>query len=1053
MRMEKKYFSAHKKSVVDMPNLVKTQLDSFNWLITDGLKELFEEFSPINDYAGKEFILEFLNFSVGKPKHDEYHCKMNNLTYNAPIKVVAKLTTKETGQEKEQEIFLADTPYMTNRGTFIINGVERVVVPQLARSFGVYMTANDSKGKRYFGAKVVPSRGVWIEFETDSDGVIYVRIDRQRKIPVTVLLRIFGAESTREIEDAFSKVDTGEICYIKNTLEKDSAKTTEEAYIELYARLRPGEPPNYESAKSYLDMLFDPTRYDLSRVGRYRINHRLGLPVDDIKSAPRVITLSDIVAIVSKVIELNNTPNAKADDIDHLGIRRVRGVGELILHRLRVGMARMRKNTQDRMSTIDPDLVAPAQLINNRPFMAILKEFFATNQMSQFMSQKNTLDELEHLRRLSALGPGGLTRERAGFEVRDVHSSHYGRICPIETPEGPNVGLVIHLAAYARLNEYGILETPYRKVVKGKITNEIVYLNALDESNYNIAHAGINYDTKTGEILDDEVEARVKSSPGLIAKKEVDFIDLSTNQAFSVATSLIPFLEHNDATRALMGSNMQKQSVPCLLPQAPLVSTGMEERAARDSGRLLICENDGVVESVDASHITVKEKGGKKTVYKLLNFMRSNAFTAIHQRPSVNVDDKVKKGDVLADNFCSEEGQLALGQNVFVAFLSWGGANFEDAIILSENLVKRNFFSSVHIEEFSVNVRDTKLGPEVNTYDIPNVGEEKLKNLDEEGIVRIGAEVRYGDILVGKISPKGEADLTPEERLLRSIFGEKARDVKDTSLRMEHGKRGRVVGVKVFSRERGDKLEPGIIKKIFVEVAQVRTISVGDKMAGRHGNKGVISRILPVEDMPHLKDGTPVDIILNPMGVASRMNLGQILETHLGWAADKLGYRAMTPVLSGVTEDEIKEELKKAGLPESGKVDLYDGRNGEKFDQQVTVGKIYMMKLDHMVEDKIHMRSIGPYSLITQQPLGGKAQGGGQRFGEMEVWALEGFGAAHTLQEVLTIKSDDILGRAAAYNAIIKGEKFKSPNLPASFNVLLNELKGLALDIELKDKF
>ncbi len=1053
MRMEKKYFSAHKKPIVDMPNLVKTQLDSFNWLITDGLRELFDEFSPINDYTGKEFVLEFLDFSVGKPKHDEYYCKMNNLTYSAPIKVVAKLTTKETGQEKEQEIFLADTPYMTSRGTFIINGVERVVVPQLARSFGVYMTANDIKGKRYFGSKVVPSRGVWIEVETDPDGVIYARIDRQRKIPVTALLRIFGAESPREIEEAFSKVDNGEICYIKNTLEKDPAKTTEDAYIELYARLRPGEPPNYESAKSYLDMLFDPTRYDLSRVGRYRINHRLGLPLDDIKSAPRVITLSDLVAIVSKVIELNNTPNAKPDDIDHLGIRRVRGVGELILQRLRVGMARMRKNTQDRMSTIDPDLVAPAQLINNRPFMAVLKEFFATNQMSQFMSQKNTLDELEHLRRLSALGPGGLTRERAGFEVRDVHSSHYGRICPIETPEGPNVGLVIHLAAYARLNEYGILETPYRKVVNGKITNEIVYLNALDESNYNIAHAGINYDSKTGEILDDEVEARVKSSPGLIDKKEVDFIDLSTNQAFSVATSLIPFLEHDDATRALMGSNMQKQSVPCIVPQAPLVSTGMEERAARDSGRLLICENDGVVESVDASQITVREKGGKKRVYKLLNFMRSNAFTAIHQRPSVGLNDRVKKGDVLADNFCSENGQLALGQNVFVAFLSWGGANFEDAIIISEDLVKKDFFSSVHIEEFSVNVRDTKLGPEINTYDIPNVGEEKLKNLDEDGIVRIGAEVRYGDILVGKISPKGEADLTPEERLLRSIFGEKARDVKDTSLRMEHGKRGRVVGVKVFSRERGDKLEPGIIKKIFVEVAQIRTISVGDKMAGRHGNKGVISRILPVEDMPHLKDGTPVDIILNPMGVASRMNIGQILETHLGWAADKLGYQAVTPVLSGATEDEIREELKKAGLPESGKVDLYDGRSGEKFEQKVTVGKIYMMKLDHMVEDKIHMRSIGPYSLITQQPLGGKAQGGGQRFGEMEVWALEGFGAAHTLQEVLTIKSDDILGRAAAYNAIIKGEKFKSPNLPASFNVLLSELKGLALDIELKDKF
>ncbi len=960
------------------------------------------------------------------------------------------LTNKELDQVKEQEIFLADFSLMTDHGTFIINGVERVVVPQLARSFGVFFTANDIKGKRYFGAKVIPSRGAWIEIETEADGVIYARIDRKRKIPVTSLLRIFGAKSEKEIEKAFEKKDNGETAFIKKTLEKDTAKSLEDAYIEIYSRLRPGEPSNFESAKNYFDSIFGPARYDISRVGRYRLNHRLGLSLKDIDSAPRVVTLSDLFDIISEIIRLNNTPNAQPDDIDHLGVRRVRGVGELIQQRLRVGMARMKKNIQDRMSTVDPGTLTPAHLINNRPFMATIKEFFATNQLSQFMSQKNILDELEHLRRLSALGPGGLTRERAGFEVRDVHPSHYGRICPIQTPEGPNIGLVVYLAIHARLNEYGILETPYLKVEKGKITKEVVYLNALDESKYNIAHAGVNYNPDTGEILDHKVEARVRSKPSFATKNTIDFIDVCTNQAFSISTSLIPFLEHNDATRALMGSNMQRQSVPCIIPQAPLIATGIEEKAARDSGRLVICGEDGVVDAVDASKISVTGKDGKKKTYELVNFMRSNAFTTIHQRPLVNLGDKVSKGDIMADNYSSDNGQLALGQNLLVAFLSWKGYNFEDAIIISENLVKKNKFSSVHIEKFSVNVRDTKLGPEINTCDIPNVGEEKLKDLDEEGIVRIGAEVMPGDILVGKITPKGEADLTPEERLLRSIFGEKARDVKDTSLRVEHGKRGRVIAVKIFSRDLGDKLEPGIIKRISVEVAQLRRISVGDKMAGRHGNKGVISKILPAEDMPYLEDGTPVDIILSPLGVASRMNLGQILETHLGWAADKLGYQAITPSFSGAKEREIKEELVKAGLPESGKVKLYDGTTGDHFEQKVMVGRIYIMKLDHMVEDKIHMRSIGPYSLITQQPLGGKAQGGGQRFGEMEVWALEGYGAAHNLQEMLTVKSDDISGRAAIYDAIIRGEKFRNPNLPASFHVLLNELKALALDIELK---
>lgn len=1051
IKMEQKYFSKFKEPAVPLPHLVKTQLDSFNWIIRHGLKELFEEFFPISDYTDKEFSLEFINCSIGEPKRDEYYSKENNLTLEAPLKIRVNLINKKTGISKEQEIFISDLPLMTPRGTFVINGVERVVVPQLSRSFGVYFTVNILKGKKYFGAKIIPGRGAWIEIETESDGAMYARIDRKRKVPVSSILRIFGANSTEEIEKAFSKIDNGEIPFIKKTLQKDPVQKNEDAYKEIYNRIRPGEPATYETAKEYLDALFGPVRYDLSVVGRYRLNHRLGLPVDNVRSESRVVTLSDLISVIAKVIEMNNDPLAQPDDIDHLGTRRVRGAGELLHQRLRVGMARMKKNIQDRMSTLDAETLVPVQLVNSRPIMAVIKEFFSTHQLSQFMSQKNILDELEHLRRLSAMGPGGLTRERAGFEVRDVHPSHYGRICPIQTPEGPNIGLVVHLASHVRLNEFGVLETPYRKVKDGRITKEIVYLNALDETKFTITHDGIDYDVKTGEILKDEVQARICGHPGIISKKKIDFIDLTPNQAFSVATSLIPFLEHDDATRALMGSNMQRQAVPCLVPQAPLVATGIEGKAARDSGRMVLAEEDGIIEMVDSREIVIKNKKGEKKIYKLINFMRSNAFSAIHQRPIVNIGDNVSKGDVLADNYSSDKGQLALGQNVLVAFLSWGGSNFEDAIILSQRMVKDDYFSSIRVENFSTNVRDTKLGPEVNTRDIPNVGEEKLKNLDEEGIVRIGAEVKAGDILVGKITPKGETELTPEERLLRSIFGEKARDVKDTSLRLEHGKQGRVVKIKVYSREKGDKLEPGIIRKIEVEIAHLRKVSVGDKLSGRHGNKGVISKILPVEDMPYLENGKPVDIILNPLGVPGRMNLGQILETHLGWAADKLGYQAICPSLNGPTEQEIKEELKKAGLPEDGKVVLYDGRTGDTFDQKVTVGKIYMMKLDHMVDDKIHMRSIGPYSLITQQPLGGKAQGGGQRFGEMEVWALEGYGAAYTLQEMLTIKSDDIYGRASAYESIIRGERFKTPNLPASFYVLLNELRGLALDIELKD--
>ena len=1050
---KQKKFSKFKPPVIQLPNLVKSQIDSFHWLITEGIKELFQEFSPIHDYSKKKFTLEFISSSIDKPKHDEYSARTCNLTLEAPLKVKVRLTNKELGQTKEQEVFLTDFPLMTNHGTFIVNGVERVIVPQLARSFGVQFSVNVIKGKKHFGSKIIPSRGVWIEMATEIDGAIYARIDNKRKIPVTSLLRIFGAKDNKEIEKLFNDVDKGEVDYIKKTIEKDQAKTIEESYLELYKRLRPGEPADmlgFENSKNYINGLFEPERYDLSLIGRYKLNHRLGMPLNNIKTEPRIIVLNDLIAIIRNIIELNNDPMANEDDIDHLGNRRIRGVGELFQQRLRAGMVRMKRNIQDRMSTVDSATLVPGQVINNRQFMTAVREFLTSNQLSQFMRQVNSLDELEHLRTLSALGAGGLTRERAGFEVRDVHPSHYGRICPIQTPEGPNIGLVIHLAVHARLNEYGILETPYRKVIGGKVTNEVVYLNAIDELKHNIAHAGINYNVKTGEILDKEVEARSYSQPGLVPKEKVDFMDVALNQAYSVATSMIPFLEHDDATRALMGSNMQKQAVPCIKPEAPLVATGMEERAARDTGRLVICEEDGIVDHVDALKIVVKEKNKKKRNYNLTTFLRSNDFTAIHQRPIVNAGDKVLKGDALADNYSTDKGQMALGQNVLAAFLSWGGANFEDAIIISERLVMDDKFSSVRLEEFSVNVRDTKLGPEITTYDIPNVGEDKLKDLDEEGIVRIGAEVRAGDILVGKISPKGEVELTPEERLLRSIFGERARDVKDTSLRLDHGKQGRVIGVKVFSREKGDKLEPGTIKQVYIEVAKLRKISIGDKLAGRHGNKGVISKIMPIEEMPHLEDGTPVDIILNPLGVASRMNIGQILETHLGWAAEKLGYQAIVPAFAGATEEEIREELRKAGIPEDGKVQLYDGRTGHPFDQKITVGQIYMMKLNHMVEDKIHMRSIGHYSLITQQPLGGKAQGGGQRFGEMEVWALEGYGAAHSLQEMLTIKSDDILGRAAAYNSIIKGEKFKSPNLPASFHVLLSELRGLALDVEMK---
>ena len=1043
-----KFFGRYKEALSEIPNLVDAQTESFKWLVEKGLTDLFKEFSPIKDYSEKKFELSFTGFELAAAKHDEHFAKANKLSYEAPLKVRIKLKNKMFNSEKEQEIFLADFPLMTDHGTFIINGIERVIVPQLARSFGVFFTSDEVKTKTVFGAKVIPARGVWLEIETDTDGTLFARIDRKRKFMVTSLLRVLGAKTDEEIL-AYFKNDEVARKVIAASLAKDTAKTVNEAYIEIHKRLRDGDLATADNAREFIDGLFAADRYDLSRVGRFRFNKRFGKSMEEKDLERKTINADDLATILGNIVHLNNKLDAVEDDIDHLGSRRVRYCGELMQQKLRVGLSQMKRNIQDRMSTIEPDTTQPLTFVSPRPLQARLKEFFTTNQLSQFMQQENILTELEHLRTLSALGPGGLTRERAGFEVRDVHPSHYGRLCPIHTPEGPNIGLILRLSTYARLNDFGMIETPYAKVVKGKVTKEIVFLNALEEENYKIAHAATAYD-KDGKITEDVVEVRQNGSPSLTKREEVDFIDVSTNQPFSIATNMIPFLNHDDAHRALMGSNMQKQATPCIIPEAPLVATGIEAKAAEYTGRIVLAPEDGVITFVDASKVIFKSNKGKDTTFNLVSFQRTNGFTSYHQRPVVNLGQKVKKGDVLVDASSSDGGQIALGQNMLVAFMSWSGANYEDAIIISERVVKNSKFTSIHIEEFVVNVRDTKLGPEVTTHDIPNVGEAKLKNLDEDGIIRIGAEVRPGDILVGKITPKGETQLTPEERLLRSIFGEKARDVKDTSKRVEGGKRGRVISVKVFSRERGDKLESGIIKRIHVEVAQLRTVSVGDKLAGRHGNKGVISKILPEEDMPYMADGTPIDVILTPLGVPSRMNLGQILELHLGLAAHTLNYQAVVPPFAGATDVEIKAELKKAGLPENGKITLFDGRTGDKFQQDISVGYMYILKLHHMVEDKIHMRSIGPYSLITQQPLGGKAQGGGQRFGEMEVWALLGHGVAHTLREILTVKSDDIQGRSATFDSIVKGERLQPPNLPASFNVLLNSLRGLALDVELK---
>ena len=1097
----RKYFNPRLDQDVVLPNLIEIQIDSYRWFLEDGIRELLDEINPISDFSGKKLELHFLEHSIGEPKYDAETCKLKNLTYEAPLKVHVQLINKETGEIKEQDVFLGGIPLMTSRGTFIINGIERVVVSQLVRSPGVFFSKN-ALAPTHHNAKIIPKRGAWLEIETDKKGVITVKIDRKRKIPITSLMRIFGYATDKDILDLFKDVTLDDQHnYIFNTLEKDNAKSIDEAYQSIYRKIRPGDLATPENAKSLIQsMFFDYRKYDMGPVARYKLNKRFKTNVPNTKEF-HTFQIQDLVEIIKYLIRLNNG-EMEPDDIDHLSNRRVRAVGELVQNKFRVGLLRTDRIAKDRMTVMDLETVTPTQLINSRPITAALREFFASSQLSQFMDQTNPLAELAHKRRLSAMGPGGLSRERASFDVRDVHPSHYGRICPIATPEGPNIGLVVHLATYARVNKYGFIETPYREishfcfnkakdltgrtlseavvnpkskktvaksgtVVDEKLAKEIEklplekiavrpyptknirYFDADEERNIIIAQANTEMNQK-GEVTADRVSARKNGEPIIALAEELTHIDVSPKQIISETTTLIPFLEHDDNTRASMGSNMQRQAVSLISPSAPLVGTGMEEIVAKSSGQTALAEDNGTVSYVDGDQIVVIYDSGKKVIYKLLTYERSNQGTCIHQRARVNKGQRVNRGDVLADGAAIENGELALGQNVLVAYMSWQGYNFEDAVIISDRVVKDGYFDSVHIETFTVDVRDTKLGPEIITRDIPNVGEARLKDLDENGIIRIGATVREGDILIGKITPKGETELTAEERLLRAIFGEKARDVKDTSLRLPGGEGGKIVGIQIFSRKNGDELPTGVNQQIKVNVAQTRKISIGDKVAGRHGNKGVISIIVPQEDMPFLPDGTFVDVILNPLGVSARMNIGQILETHEGWAAKKLGIKVATPALNGIATEQITELLKKAGLPEDGKIQLYDGMTGEPFDHKTTVGIAYIMKLSHLIEDKIHARSVGPYSLVTQQPLGGKAQHGGQRFGEMEVWALEAYGAAHTLQEMLTIKSDDVYGRAKAYESIVKGEPIRKPHTPESFNVLVKELQSLGLNVQLQ---
>ena len=1135
---------------IEMPNLIKVQRDSYEWFIEEGLGEVLKDISPIEDYSGN-LVLEFFDYYMEeKTKYSIEEAKERDATYSTRLHVKVRLINRETGEIKEQEIYLGDFPLMTDSGTFVINGAERVVVSQLVRSPGCYYAQEfDTKtGKRTYTSTIMPLRGAWLEYETDGNDIFYVRVDRTRKVPVTTLLKALGVVSDDQIRELF-----GDEELITATIAKETVKEQDEALIEIYKKLRPGELPTADAARNLFNGLFyDNKRYDLAKVGRYKFNQKLNLATrikgrvaaediidsetgevfvqagevisekiaEDIQNAginvvditlvdrkiriignntvnihkvlpdvdlsklhfkelvnynvlkniidntdkkdlvkvleerynelvPKHITTEDIIASISYLLNLSHGLG-EPDDIDHLANRRIRCVGELLQNQFRIGLTRLERVVRERMTIQDLDVVTPQTLINTKPITSAIREFFGSSQLSQFMDQTNPLSELTHKRRISALGPGGLTRERAGFEVRDVHYTHYGRLCPIESPEGPNIGLISALSSFASINEYGFIETPYRKVdpKTHKLTDIVEYMSADVEDNFIIAQASEPVD-KNGKFVNKRIRVRYKNEIIEVESEKVQYVDVSPKQLVSVAAAMIPFLEHDDAKRALMGANMQRQAVPLMITESPIIGTGIEYRAAKDSGILILAEDDGVIEKVTGDAITVKYKNGKTVVHKLRKFKRTNGGTCINQKPIVKVGEKVKKGDAIADGPSTQNGEMALGKNVLVAFSTWEGYNYEDAILINEKLVKEDVFTSIHIEEYDCECRDTKLGPEEITRDIPNVGDDSLKDLDENGIIRIGAEVRPGDILVGKVTPKGETELTAEERLLRAIFGEKAREVRDNSLRVPHGEAGTIVDVKIFTRENSDELAPGVNQVIRCYIATKRKISVGDKMAGRHGNKGVISRILPEEDMPFLPDGTPVDIVLNPLGVPSRMNLGQVLEVHLGMAARALGYKVATPVFDGAKDEEIKELFRKAGLSEDGKTVVYDGRTGEPFDHPITVGVMYMLKLHHLVDDKIHARSTGPYSLVTQQPLGGKAQFGGQRFGEMEVWALEAYGAAYTLQEMLTVKSDDIVGRVKTYEAIVKGENVPEPGVPEGFKVLVKELQSLGLDIKL----
>lgn len=1045
----KRVFFTKDDTALPLPNLIAHQKDSWREFVETGLSEIFSELNPIEDYTGQKLELRFKEYAFQDPKVSEVETKENNLTFDAPLHVNVELTNKVTGEVKEQEIYLGDYPWMTDRGTFIINGTERVVVSQLIRSSGVFFTADSAAGRNNYGAKLIPGRGAWLEFETASNGAIFVKIDRRRKLPVTTLLRALGHNKTSEIKSIFEDVDTGDVKYIDATLEKDPARGSNEALIEVYRRLRPGDLATVENARGMIEkMFFDFKRFDYSRVGRYKLNQRLNLEVAN-TTENRVFQMSDLIAIIKEIIRLNNTQELP-DDIDALSNRRVKLVGELVARQFRVGMLRMQRNAMDRMSMSDLENVTPGQLINARPVVAAVREFFASSQLSQLMDETNPLAELSHKRRLSSMGPGGLSRERAGFDVRDAHPTHYGRLCSVETPEGANIGLVLNLATYARVNEYGFIETPYLKVKDGKVTDEIVYLDASQEIVEVIADAGaaLNDD---GSFAAERVSARNGLLPEQVDASEVTYLDAAHKQILGSTASLVPFIEKNRVDRSLTGSNMQRQAVPLITPESPTVGTGIEAEVARNTSQLVVAEGDGEVVRADADEVHVKYSDGVK-IYEPIHFTKSNDDRSINQKVCVARGQKVKAGDILIEGASVAGGELALGRDLTVAFMPWGGYNMDDAIVLSDRIVKEDALTSINIKDYNVEVRETKLGPEIVTRDIPNVSEESLRHLDENGIVQIGSEVKSGDVLVGKITPKGEQELSSEERLLRAIFGEKAKDVRDTSQRMNNAGGGKVVGVKIFSRENGHELKAGVLMQIQIFVAQLRKISVGDKLAGRHGNKGVVARILPIEDMPFMEDGTPVDVVLNPLGVPSRMNIGQLFETHLGMAARALGYKVATPPFNGVTDETISSELEKAGYARDGKSQLFDGRTGEPFEERTTVGVMHIIKLHHMVSDKIHARSTGPYTMVTQQPLGGKAQNGGQRFGEMEVWALEAYGAATTLQEMLTIKSDDVYGRAKAYESIIKNEAIVGPKLPESFNVLVKELQGLGLRVDLLDE-